>query len=36
MPIIPPSGRDASFDLTEAYSVEAEAARLRRAADTLR
>ena len=31
MPIIPPSGRDASFDLTEAYAVEAEVARLRRA-----
>jgi 2-keto-4-pentenoate hydratase len=28
---IPPSGRDASFDLTAAYAVEAEVARLRRA-----
>jgi 2-keto-4-pentenoate hydratase len=30
-PIIPPSSRDPSFDLTEAYAVEAEVARLRRA-----
>jgi 2-keto-4-pentenoate hydratase len=28
---VPPSGRDASFDLTTAYAVEAEVARLRRA-----
>lgn len=30
--LVPPSSRDSPFDLTAAYSVEAEAARLRRAA----